>query len=74
MDRLARQGAKVTYEQLFDLEKDPWEMKNEIRSPKYQQMLTTMRDQLARWERQTKAVPPCKRVPKKAATRSRTPA
>jgi len=69
-----RQDAKVTYEQLFDLEKDPWEMKNEIRSPKYQQMLTTMRDKLDRWERQTKAVPPCKRVPKKAATRSRTPA
>ncbi len=66
-----RQDAKVTYEQLFDLEKDPWEMKNEIRNPKYQQMLTIMRDKLARWERETKTVPPCKRVSRKTVQEGR---
>ncbi|MHC4120796.1 MAG: sulfatase family protein [Planctomycetota bacterium] len=67
-----RQDGKATYEQLFDLEKDPWEMKNEIGNPRYQQMLTIMRDKLAHWERETKTVPPCKRVPPKTKQRGRT--
>jgi len=67
-----RKNGKMVYEQLFDLEKDPWEMKNEIGNPKYQQMLAIMRDKLARWERETKTVPPCKRVPPKTKQRGRT--
>jgi len=66
-----RQDGKVAYEQLFDLDRDPWEMKNEIRNPKYQRMLTIMRDKLACWEAETKTVPPCKRVPPKTKQRGR---
>lgn len=66
-----RQDGKVAYEQLFNLEKDPWEMKNEIGNPKYTQVLATMRGKLIRWERETKAVAPCKRVPKKTVRRGR---
>jgi hypothetical protein len=74
-----RQDSKVAYEQLFDLEKYPWEMKNEIGNPKYQQVLGVMREKLNCWEKETKTVPPCKRVPKKAkqegraARRNRSP-
>jgi len=67
-----RQDSKVAYEQLFDLKKDPWEMKNEMSNPKYQQILGAMREKLNRWEKETKTVPPCKRVPKKTKQRGRT--
>ena len=69
-----RQNSKVSYEQLFDLEEDPWEMKNQIGNSKYQQVLVTMREKLARWEKETKTVPPSKRVPRKTAQRGRAPA
>ena len=67
-----RQDAKVAYEQLFDLEKDPWEMKNQIGNPKYQQVLGAMREKLNRWEKETNTVPPRKRVPEKTKQRGRT--
>jgi arylsulfatase A-like enzyme len=67
-----RQNSKVAYEQLFDLDKDPWEMKNEIHNPKHQKRLSIMREKLSRWERETKTVPPRKRVPKKTVRPSRT--
>lgn len=67
-----RQDSKVAYEQLFDLKKDPWEMKNEMGNPKYQQVLVAMREKLNRWEKETKTVPPCKRVPKKTKLRGGT--
>ncbi len=67
-----RQDAKVCYEQLFDLDKDPWEMKNEMGNPKHQQVLGAMREKLVRWEEETKSVPPCPRVPKKTEQRGRT--
>ncbi|MFC1763500.1 sulfatase [Planctomycetota bacterium] len=60
-----RQDGKLVYEQLFDLDKDPWEMNNKIANPKYTQVLSTMREKLAHWERETKAVPPCKQAPRK---------
>ncbi|HCO95460.1 MAG TPA: hypothetical protein DIU00_16175 [Phycisphaerales bacterium] len=66
-----RKDAKVAYEQLFDLEKDPWEMKNEIGNPKYKQVLATMRGKLICWERETKTVAPCKRVRKKTVRHGR---
>ncbi|MHC4495858.1 MAG: sulfatase family protein [Planctomycetota bacterium] len=69
-----RQDGKAAYEQLFDLEKDPWEMQNQIGNPKYKRALIAMREKLARWEGQTKTIPPCKRVPRKTAQRNRTPA
>jgi len=69
-----RKNGKVAYEQLFDLDKDPWEMKNEIGNPKYQPVLAALREKLARWEQETKSVPPCHRVPRKTAKGSRTPA
>jgi len=67
-----RQNGKVAYEQFFDLDKDPWEMKNEIRNPRYKQTLIIMRDKLARWEAETRTVPPCRRVPPKTRQRGRT--
>ena len=57
---------EVAYEQLFDLEKDPWEMKNQIGNAKYKKVVADMRRRLARWEQETKAVPPCGRPPRKA--------
>jgi arylsulfatase A-like enzyme len=66
-----RQDGKAAYEQLFDLKKDPWEMKNQIGNPKYKQTLIAMREKLARWEGETKTVPPCKRIPRKTTQRSR---
>jgi hypothetical protein len=47
-------------------------MKNEMGNPKYQQVLLAMREKLNRWEKETKTVPPCKRVPKKTKQRGRT--
>jgi len=66
-----RKNGKMAYEQLFDLKKDPWEMKNEIGNPKYEPVLVALREKLTRWERETKAVPPRKRVPKKTVRRGR---
>lgn len=59
---LYREEGKVAYEQLFDLEKDPWEMNNQIANPKYKQLLTDLREKLAQWEAETKSVPPSKKV------------
>ncbi len=61
-----RRGGKVAYEQLFDLEKDPWEMENQSGNPKYKQVLSDMRQKRAQWEMETEAVPPCGPAPPKA--------
>jgi arylsulfatase A-like enzyme len=64
---LYRRDGKVTYEQLFDLEEDPWEIENEITNPKYKQVLSDMRRKLARWEGETKTVPPSKEIQREAS-------
>lgn len=58
-----RQNGKVVYEQLFDLEKDPWEMKNEAGNSKHKQVLSELRRKMARWERETESVEPGKSAP-----------
>lgn len=59
---LYRRDGKVVYEQLFDLEKDPWEMRNEIANSNYRRVLIDMRQKLTRWEKETRSVPPSQRV------------
>jgi arylsulfatase A-like enzyme len=41
-------GKRTT--QLFDLEKDPWEMTNLAGEPDHKQTLQKLRDELARWK------------------------
>jgi len=53
----------MTYEQLFDLQADPWEMRDLARQPAHRSKLKDMKAVLADWEAKTerKPVPPGKR-------------
>ena len=55
-----RRNGKVAYEQLFDLTKGPWEMKNEVDIPEYNDTLSNRKHRLARWEEEAEAVSPDK--------------
>lgn len=41
-------------EELFDLEEDPYELRNLAADPEYQDRLMQMREQLSQWQKQTK--------------------
>jgi uncharacterized sulfatase len=55
---LFRKEGKVTYEQFFDLETDPWEMKNLATDEKYGDDLETFKSALKEWEAKTEVSKP----------------
>jgi hypothetical protein len=48
---------ETVYEQLFDMNRDPWEINNEIGNPVYATEAETLRRKLAEWEANTEAAP-----------------
>jgi arylsulfatase A-like enzyme len=53
-----RKDAQTTYEQFFDLEKDPWEMTNLVDDPSYAQMISNFRKEFQQWENETEKSAP----------------
>lgn len=53
-------AGNVEYEQLFDMNNDPWEMKNLAKDAKYQEIIKKMRDVMAEWERTVETSEPVK--------------
>jgi uncharacterized sulfatase len=56
-DRLTDGLVQTKYEQFFDLQLDPWEMRNEIENPLYSREIAELRQKLDDWEATTPAAP-----------------
>jgi arylsulfatase A-like enzyme len=54
---LFRRGGIEMYEQFFNLERDPWEMRNEVENQDYSERVDELRAALADWEARTETKP-----------------
>jgi len=52
-----KQDGEIGFEQFFDLENDPWEMKNEIGNDAYGELIGAFRRELETWERTAPITP-----------------
>lgn len=61
------------FEELFDLTKDPWEMRNEIGNPAYVAVADTLRTEIREWEQATDHAPmyPIREAPRRGSGRAR---
>lgn len=59
-----RKEAQTIYEQFFDLEEDPWEMKNLMDEPSQAEKISVFREALQKWENETEKSPPLLKVKK----------
>ena len=53
-----RKEAQTVYEQFFDLEEDPWEMKNLMDDPSKSKMISDYQEVLRKWENETEKSAP----------------